>query len=259
MERSQVKWLYISVGFSLAVLIIILYLTINANTITYIKKINPLFLLLAFLTHILTMCFWAMRVKKMSGSLGYPIKFFYSLNLVFANLLAWFYAAPPFKLSYHGLGEFGNTAIGFLFPGLGYFAMMGTIDLQYILFSIPILFLQLLFTISVEIPDMEADRMGGKMTWIASRGREFGFKIITISALCATVSLLILAITHMYPPIINFNILAAISLIPLSLGIIELIKKPLNRLSATKYCIYNLTSIFGTVIVINCYFIFLIK
>jgi glycosyltransferase 2 family protein len=88
MERSQVKWLYVSVGFSLAVLIVILYLTINENTITYIKKINPLFLLLAFMTHVLTMCFWAMRVKKMSGSLGYPIGFFYSLNLVFANLLA---------------------------------------------------------------------------------------------------------------------------------------------------------------------------
>ncbi len=88
MERSQKKWLYISISFSLAVLIVILYLTINANTIQYLKKINPWFLLLAFLTHILTMCFWAMRVKKMSGSLGYPIKFFYSLNLVFANLLA---------------------------------------------------------------------------------------------------------------------------------------------------------------------------
>ena len=88
MERSQKKWLYISIGFSLAVLIVILFLTINANTIQYLKKINPWFLLLAFLTHILTMCFWAMRVKKMSGSLGYPIRFFYSLNLVFANLLA---------------------------------------------------------------------------------------------------------------------------------------------------------------------------
>ncbi|ABS56584.1 conserved hypothetical protein 374 [Methanoregula boonei 6A8] len=88
MERSQKKWLYISIGFSLTVLIVILYLTINANTIQYLKKINPWFLLLAFLTHVLTMCFWAMRVKKMSGSLGYPIKFFYSLNLVFANLLA---------------------------------------------------------------------------------------------------------------------------------------------------------------------------
>ena len=52
------------------------------------KRSIPGFSALAFLTHILTMCFWAMRVKKMSGSLGYPIKFFYSLNLVFANLLA---------------------------------------------------------------------------------------------------------------------------------------------------------------------------
>jgi len=88
MDSSQKKWLYISIGFSLVVLVIILYLTINKNTIEYLRKINVWFLLLAFLTHILTMCFWAMRVKKMSGSLGYPIKFFYSLNLVFANLLA---------------------------------------------------------------------------------------------------------------------------------------------------------------------------
>jgi uncharacterized protein (TIRG00374 family) len=88
MERSQVKWLYISVGFSLLVLIVILALTINENTVQYLQQVNPLFLLLAFLTHILTMCFWALRVQKMSGSLGYRVGFFYSLNLVFANLLA---------------------------------------------------------------------------------------------------------------------------------------------------------------------------
>jgi uncharacterized protein (TIRG00374 family) len=88
MEKSQVKWLYISIGFSLLVLVIILFLTINENTIKYIREINPIFLLLAFLTHILTMCFWAWRVQKMSGSLGYHIGFFYCLNLVFANLLA---------------------------------------------------------------------------------------------------------------------------------------------------------------------------
>ena len=88
MDRSQVKWLYISVGFSLVVLIIILFFTINENTITYLQQVNPWFLLLAFLTHLLTMCFWAMRVKTMSGSLGYRVGFWYSLNLVFANLLA---------------------------------------------------------------------------------------------------------------------------------------------------------------------------
>ena len=88
MEKSQVKWLYISIGFSLLVLVIILFLTINENTVQYLREINPFFLLLAFLTHILTMCFWALRVQKMTGSLGYRIGFFYSLNLVFANLLA---------------------------------------------------------------------------------------------------------------------------------------------------------------------------
>jgi uncharacterized protein (TIRG00374 family) len=87
MEKSQVKWLYISIGFSLLVLVIILLLTVNENTIQYLKEINPFFLLLAFLIHILTMCFWALRVQKMTGSLGYRIGFFYSLNLVFANLL----------------------------------------------------------------------------------------------------------------------------------------------------------------------------
>lgn len=88
MDTSQRKWLFISVGFSLLVLIIILFFTINENTLTYINEINPLFLLLAFLTHLLTMCFWAWRIQKMTGSLGYQIGFFYSLNLVFANLLA---------------------------------------------------------------------------------------------------------------------------------------------------------------------------
>lgn len=88
MDRSQAKWLYISVGFSLIVLVIILALTINENTLVYLQEINPVFLLLAFLTHILTMCFWAWRVQKMTLSLGYRIGFFYSLNLVFANLLA---------------------------------------------------------------------------------------------------------------------------------------------------------------------------
>jgi len=88
MDKSQRKWLFISVGFSLLVLVVILFFTINENTLTYLKEINPWFLLLAFLTHVLTMCFWAWRIQKMTGSLGYCIGFFYSLNLVFANLLA---------------------------------------------------------------------------------------------------------------------------------------------------------------------------
>lgn len=175
-----------------------------------------------------------------------------------SNLLAWFYAAPPLKLSYRGLGEFGNTAIGLLFPGLGYFALMGTLDLPFFIFIIPMVFLQMLFTNSVEIPDMEGDRLGGKMTWIASRGREFGFKMIAVSGILATISFLIIPFTNLFPASIDFRVLALISLIPLGLGIVELVKKPYDKQSATKFCIYNLGSILLTVILINCYLVYVI-
>jgi 1,4-dihydroxy-2-naphthoate polyprenyltransferase len=188
---------------------------------------------------------------------SYPLTFV--LFVIIANLIAWFYAAPPFQLSYRGFGEFGNTAIGLMFPGLGYFALIGTLNLPFFVFAIPMLFLQLLFTLSVEIPDMEGDRLGGKMTWIASKGREFGFKIIAISGVLATISFLLIPYTNLFPAIIDFRIVAAISLIPLSLGIIELIKNPKDKLTATKFCIYNLAGIFASVILINVYFLYLLK
>lgn len=64
-------------------------------------------------------------------SIIFTIIFSYSMTfiifVIIANLLAWFYAASPLRLSYSGLGEFGNNAIGILFPGLG-FAMVGPND-----------------------------------------------------------------------------------------------------------------------------------
>lgn len=188
---------------------------------------------------------------------AYPITFI--LFVVFANLLAWFYAAPPFKLSYRGLGEFGNTAIGILFPGLGFFALMGTLTLPFIVFAVPMLFLQMLFTMSVEIPDMEGDIAGSKMTWVAVCGRRFGFKIIAISGLLATLSFITLNYTYLFPAIIDFRVVAIISLIPLFLGIVELNENPKDKLTATKFCVYNLAGIFAVVILINLYFLYLLN
>ena len=187
---------------------------------------------------------------------SYSVWFF--VYVLVSNILAWFYAAPPVKLSYRGLGEFGNTAIGLLFPGLGYFALMGTLDLPFFIFIIPMVFLQLLFTSSVEIPDMEGDRLGGKKTWIAYRGREFGFKLIAISGFLAVISFIIMPLTNLFPASIDFRIFVLISLIPLILGIIELVKKPYDRRSATKFCIYNLVSILVAAILINCYLLYVI-
>lgn len=205
----------------------------------------------------------ALILLAITLSVAFTIIFSYTywfiIFVIFANLLSWFYAAPPLKLSYRGVGEFGNTAIGLLFPGLGYFTLMGTLDLTFLIFAIPIILWQLMFTSSVEIPDMEGDKLGGKNTWIATRGRSFGFKLIAMASFLATLSFILMPYTNLFPLIINFQLLALISLIPLILGIIEIVKRPLDKKTATKYCIYNLASIFTAIILINCYFIYLIK
>lgn len=188
---------------------------------------------------------------------SFPLSFF--LFVLFGNAMVWFYAAPPIKLSYRGWGEFANTLNGFIMPGAGYFVMMGTIDLPFIIFSVPFLFLQLMFTIGVEIPDLEGDKLGGKITWIVSKGREFGFKLIGIAVILATTSFLILPLTNLFPQIIDFRILTLISLVPLSLGILGIWKKPVDKKKATKIATLNVASLFVVCILINCYFIYLLQ
>jgi glycosyltransferase 2 family protein len=87
MKRSQWKWLLISVGFSTLVLGGVLYFTVDETTIDYLSRVNPLFLLFALLSHIVALGFWALRIQKMSASLGYRVSFKHCLNLVFANML----------------------------------------------------------------------------------------------------------------------------------------------------------------------------
>ena len=77
MNKAQKKWLYISVGISVIALVAMLLLTFDANTIVALEKCNPWYILLGFLLHILTIVFWALRIKLMSGSLGYHVPFFH--------------------------------------------------------------------------------------------------------------------------------------------------------------------------------------
>lgn len=87
MKPKQRKWLAVSIGFSIAVLAAVLYFTIDDTTITYLQHLDPFFLFLALLLHMLSLCFWALRIKFMAKYLGYDIRFTYCLNLVFANML----------------------------------------------------------------------------------------------------------------------------------------------------------------------------
>lgn len=87
MKKNERRWLWLSLGFSLLVLVIILFFTIDASTFSLLKNVDPVFFLLAILFHLLALGFWALRIKWMSWGLGYQVAFPHCFNLVCANLL----------------------------------------------------------------------------------------------------------------------------------------------------------------------------
>ncbi|HJJ50548.1 MAG TPA: flippase-like domain-containing protein [Methanocorpusculum sp.] len=87
MDAKQKKFFWLSIGLSLAVLLIVIILTFNEETIVAIQQLNPFYLLLAFIVHMVGMSFWAARIVVMCRSLGYKVPFRHSLNMVCAGQL----------------------------------------------------------------------------------------------------------------------------------------------------------------------------
>lgn len=183
-----------------------------------------------------------------------PASFF--ILILCGNLLGWYYSAPPLRLSYHGLSEFATVLTGFIVPGIGYVILMGKLDLTFLIFAIPLMLYELLFIINVEIPDMEADSLGGKKTAVVVYGRQFGFIIGVVAALMATLSFIFMPIINLNISNINWGLVVIFSLVPLGLGVLSAWKKPVNRKNAIKLVNYNLLSLSIFIILVDTYFIY---
>ncbi len=137
---------------------------------------------------------------------------------ILGNLLGWYYTAPPLKLSYRGFGEIATVISGFLISALGFVAITGEMNFQFILFSIPIMLFYILFILSVEIPDEEADKKGGKNTFIVRYGVTCTLQVTVLASALATISFLILP-QNLFDPV-NLTFIALLSIIPLSSAIL---------------------------------------
>jgi len=163
---------------------------------------------------------------------GYPAWFFGCILI--GNLLGWFYAAPPLKLAYRGLGELSTSvAAGIFLPGMGYLTAAGSMDRNGLVIMIPLLLIGLAFILSVEIPDMEADRLGGKKTWVARWGRTFGFRMVGFLILAVAGYYLLVPAIAAKPLPVNFRILGLFSLLPLCAAWIGVLKRPEKKHEST--------------------------
>jgi 1,4-dihydroxy-2-naphthoate polyprenyltransferase len=172
---------------------------------------------------------------------------------IFGNVLGWFYTAPPIRLSYRGFGEIATVLSGFLVPGLGYAAITGIINTQFIIFSIPIMLFYILFILSVEIPDRETDRLGGKKTFIVRYGLTNALIAMVAASALATIVFLIIPATLFYP--IDLDLIALISILPLVSAILALLKRKASREILNKSVTRNVSTLILFIVLVNVYLI----
>lgn len=187
---------------------------------------------------------------------SYPL--WYLGLVVLGNLLGWFYSAPPLKLAYRGLGEFSTMfTAGFLLPGMGYLVTRGTLDRDGLIFLVPLMLYGLAFILAVAIPDMEVDRLGNKRTWVARKGRGFGFAVAGAALLGAT--LYIFFFPQLFPGAyrVDFHLLGLMSLLPLGAGMISMLRRPAGRTAAIRMVLGNMVTLAVFCLLADGYLIFL--
>jgi 1,4-dihydroxy-2-naphthoate octaprenyltransferase len=179
--------------------------------------------------------------------------------VVLANLLGWMYSAPPFRLSERGLGELCFTfVVGFLLPAMGYLTLRGGFDLTAASLLIPLILYGFVFILSVEIPDLEVDRLGGKRNWVTRTGRRFGFTMIGLCLLGATGYFFLLAWFIPTEIPIDFRVASGLSLLPLLPGLWGLARRPGERQPATQIATSIVLALALFSILIDVYLFFLI-
>jgi 1,4-dihydroxy-2-naphthoate polyprenyltransferase len=186
--------------------------------------------------------------------------------MILANLVVWFYTAPPIKMAYRGLGEAAiifNT--GFLLPLLGFYTIKGNFTREIFIFIIPFIIYGLNFAVNVELPDFEADVLADKKNLISFFGRNKGYLVIFIFSIIGSLSLFLISYFFKFAGfLINFKIIGFATLPLILISLAGLLMKPSclfkksEKIKASIMVKYYLLAIIILLLFINVYFIYLI-
>lgn len=150
------------------------------------------------------------------------------LIAVAANLLGWFYSAPPLRLGSKGLGEMAIAlCAGFGIPAFGYLSVRGQLDLLFAVFAVPFMLYAFMLALSLEAPDIDVDRRFRRNIGVRlGKNAVYGFMLATaFSAFACFV--FYSAFLGGYG--INFLAAAAFAAVPLAAGAVGLICVFLKR------------------------------
>ena len=172
---------------------------------------------------------------------GYSIWFV--LFGVAGGLTGWFYTAPPVKLAYRGLGELCTmAAVGFLMPGMGYLVAAGTIGFEFIIFAFPLSLYGLFFIITVELPDLESDRLAQKKNVVVKWGIKAGGILSVLATVIGSISIAVIVFSEVFPTLC-LALMIPLSMFPLWAAIKSVMTDLERREDLVKQVTINMTSL----------------
>lgn len=173
--------------------------------------------------------------------LGAPIEIF--LVILVASLVGWFYSAPPTRLISRGFGEAAVACVtGFAIPGIGYLAVRGSFDPLFVYLAVPFVLYGFMLSFSLEAPDAEVDRKGGKQTFVVRKGARNVFLLIL--ALTALATLLFFVYSWlMASAVLDIGVLALFSFSPLAAALAGF-AGVLQKRSVNSFSTLNVASLF---------------
>jgi 1,4-dihydroxy-2-naphthoate octaprenyltransferase len=186
---------------------------------------------------------------------GAPIEFF--IITLMANLLGWFYSAPPLRLCSRSLGEITIAiATGFIIPSIGYLSVRGMLDSFFLFLSLPFMMYGFILSLNLEAPDIENDQKRKKRTLAVRVGKKNVFYIILLIDILATLTFFVL-LWQSPSNVFDFRIFFLFSLIPLITGIVSYIEN-FKEKNLNTFSVLNILSLFMFIILINIYCILLL-
>ena len=87
MDAKYKKLLWISIGLSLGIMLLVILFTFDEETVVALKNFDYRFLLIAFGLHLLAIVFWGLRIVVLYKSLGYRVPLQHSINMAAAGQL----------------------------------------------------------------------------------------------------------------------------------------------------------------------------
>jgi 1,4-dihydroxy-2-naphthoate octaprenyltransferase len=156
------------------------------------------------------------------------------------NLLGWLYSAPPVHLNARGLGEVTIAlGTGFVIPALGYIVAQGGIDQAFLNLSAPLVLYGLILSLSLELPDLEADREGGRTNLVVMLGRRPTSLLVLLLSAAATTIFTLVRVIDIGPP----WMLPLLSAAPLMASLNTLRRSSDSHAEADRVSILNISAL----------------